>query len=398
MGRIKVLIADDEPQVRAALAEVIESDESLVLVGVARDAEEAVMLASADAPDVALLDVLMPGGGGTRATREIKSVAPLVSVIALSAHEDRSRVLSMLEAGAVSYLVKGTPIDEILEAIHRAALGQGTLGAEVTGEVVRELAGHLEREAHETEERNRSVGRLRGLLAEGGPTMVFQPIVNLVTGATVGHEALARFPDGGPEEWLREAARTGLRDALELAAVQNALEQLSRLPEQTYLSVNLSPETVTGGGFADTIDPPSFDRVVLEVTEHAPVDDYEAIERALLGFRAGGGRLAIDDAGAGFASLRHILRLAPDIIKIDMSLTRNIHRDGARRALAAALISFASQIKAEIVAEGIETAEELDALTQLGVIYGQGYHLARPAPLPIGWASSTPDRAHNARK
>lgn len=113
--------------------------------------------------------------------------------------------------------------------------------------------------------------------------------------------------------------------------------------------------------------------MVLEVTEHAAVDDYQALAEGLRDIRTAGGRLAIDDAGAGFASLRHIVRLTPEIIKLDIPLTRGIHADRIRRALASALISFASEVGAAIVAEGVETPEEVDALLALRVRYAQGY-------------------------
>jgi EAL domain-containing protein (putative c-di-GMP-specific phosphodiesterase class I) len=119
---------------------------------------------------------------------------------------------------------------------------------------------------------------------------------------------------------------------------------------------------------------------VIEVTEHVPVEDYDALNAHLEGLRARGTRLAIDDAGAGFASLRHILLLHPDVIKLDVSLTRGVEDDIARRALASAFISFAAEIGATIVAEGIETRTQFETLRRLGVRYGQGWYLARPAP------------------
>jgi EAL domain-containing protein (putative c-di-GMP-specific phosphodiesterase class I) len=121
----------------------------------------------------------------------------------------------------------------------------------------------------------------------------------------------------------------------------------------------------------------------VEITEQAQVEDYDELNVALGHLREVGVRIAVDDAGAGYASLRHILRLEPDVIKLDKSLVRNVHRDRPRRALATALISFAAEIGATIVAEGIESAEELDALRDLGVTFGQGYHLARPHRPPV---------------
>ncbi|HEV8420861.1 MAG TPA: EAL domain-containing protein, partial [Actinomycetota bacterium] len=122
-------------------------------------------------------------------------------------------------------------------------------------------------------------------------------------------------------------------------------------------------------------------RIVVEITEHAQVADYAELLEALGDFRSRGGRLAIDDAGAGFASLRHVLVLLPDVIKLDISLTQGIDRDRNRRALASAMISFAAEIGATIIAEGIETRDELDSLRSLGVRYGQGFYIGRPRQL-----------------
>src|SRR5207302_1055710 len=132
--------------------------------------------------------------------------------------------------------------------------------------------------------------------------------------------------------------------------------------------------------------------LVIEITEHAPVEDYDGLNEALRSFRERGGRLAVDDAGAGFSSLRHILRLVPDFIKLDGALTRGIDTDRTRRALGAALISFASEIGVPIIAEGIETQAEVDALRALEVTCGQGFFLGEPGPLaapaPVGRSST----------
>jgi EAL domain-containing protein (putative c-di-GMP-specific phosphodiesterase class I)/CheY-like chemotaxis protein len=387
MDPIRVLVADDEPEVLSALADVVRSDRSLLLVGTAGDASQAVELAEAHRPDVALVDVVMPNGGGTRAAEGIRAASPRTRILAFSAHGDRSSVMAMLRAGAVGYLVKGAPVAEVLDAVHRAWRGDTVLSTDVAGQVVHELAGHLRREAREVSARRDRTGRIRRLLQAGGPTMVFQPIVRIGTGETVGFEALSRFPELTPDVWFTEASEVGLREDLELSALAAALVHLPELPAPTYLSVNVSPQTMLLPEFARGLlsVPPA--RVVLEVTEHAAVEDYGSLEQALRGHRARGMRVAVDDAGAGFASLRHILRLAPDLIKLDLSLTRDIHRDRSRRALATALISFASEIGAEIVAEGVEARDELEALAALEVGFAQGYYLGRPGPLPPGQAS-----------
>jgi EAL domain-containing protein (putative c-di-GMP-specific phosphodiesterase class I) len=382
-GNIRILIADDEPSVREALAELIATEPSLELVGSAEDAGQAAEMAVAHHPDIAIVDVKMPGGGGARATREIRRGSPGTKVIALSAYGDRSTVLEMLRAGASAYLVKGSPADEILVAIHRTAVGQGALSAEITSEVIDELAGQLERQEQAAEAQRRQVQRIREILQDGGPAVVFQSIFDLRAGNVVGKEALARFPGHPartPDLWFADAATVGLRVELEIAAVRAAVSQAGEL-DGTFLALNVSPEALSSVRFLRLLPELPTERVVLEVTEHAPVEDYESLSRSLQQLRAEGVRLAIDDAGAGFASLRHILRLAPDFIKLDISLTRGIDGDQARRALASALISFASEIGAAIIAEGIESGAEVEALRALGVVYGQGFHLGWPQPI-----------------
>ena len=382
--RTRVLIVEDEPSLREALAHALDNEPDVELVGVAGGVAEGGRLAGRRRPDVALVDVKMPEGGGVAATREIRKWSPETQVIALSVYEDRAKVLSMLRAGAVGYLVKGVSVAEILKAIHRAARGLGSLSAEVTGGVVHELAGHLERAGEESQRLADVRGRCRRVLAGDGLSMVFQPIVDLTSHSAVGMEALARFPSPPPRPdlWFEEAGAVGLRDELEVAALRAALDKLPSLPGDTYLSVNLSPETTISSDGQRALASVPPDRVVVEITEHARVEDYDVLGEALGPLRRQGARLAVDDAGAGFASLSHILRLAPDIIKLDITLTRDIDHDSARRALASGLIAFATEIGASIVAEGIETAEELETLRALGVTLGQGYFLGRPAPLP----------------
>ncbi|MGH2554591.1 MAG: EAL domain-containing protein [Actinomycetota bacterium] len=385
-GRLTVLIAEDEPEVRSALSELIMSERSLELVGWAADATEAIELAAAHRPDVALVDVKMPAGGGPTATRGIVERSPGTRVVALSAHDDRETVLQMLQAGAVGYLVKGTPVSVIVETIHRSARGEGSLSAEVTADVISELARQLRQGEGESRKRREQASRIRRVLSGEGLSVVFQPIVELSTGHVSGAEALSRFhlpPKQGPDVWFAEADAVGLRPNLEVLAAELALSCLQDLPPGTYLSINLSPETASSPPLAELLSSVAGERMVIELTEHAPVTDYASLSDALSEARSRGVRLAVDDAGAGFASLRHILQLAPDFIKLDVTLTRSIDRDRSRRALAAGLISFAAELPATIVAEGIETEGELNALRELGVHYGQGYYLGRPQPLPL---------------
>ncbi len=389
---IRVLLAEDDVSVRNALATLIDREAGLELVGAVADAQRAIVVAGRERPDVALLDVRMPGGGGATAARAIRESSPETQIVALSAHDDRATVVEMLQAGAVGYVVKGAPIDDLLDTIRRAAVGQSSLSAEVTGSVIHELVDQLA--ARRTaEERLRVLTRRLDdtLVDRDALSLVFQPICSLDGNGMIGAEALSRFrgpPHRGPQDWFAEAGEIGREAELELVAVRRALEHMPDVPDPVYLSVNASPATIASGAFHELLEAAPAERIMVEITEHAPVSDYALMDRTLEGIRDLGARVAIDDAGAGFASLRHILRLAPDVIKLDGSLISGIATDRRRQALAAGLISFAEKIGATIVAEGVERADEVEALRDLGVRYGQGYFLARPAPLPPAPAAS----------
>lgn len=226
--------------------------------------------------------------------------------------------------------------------------------------------------------------RIRQVISETAFGFAYQPIWNFSTHEIVGLEALCRFrgqPYRSPDRWFADATDVELDVELELAAVEEAIKSLEAIPQTIYLSVNASPKTVLSGRLTPLLAGIAPGRLVLEVTEHARVDDYQALAAALAPIRRSGVSLAIDDAGAGFASLHHILSLQPDRIKLDASLTRDIDNDPARRALAAAFVFFSRETDAIIIAEGIETQNELDTLRALGVPKGQGYFLGRPTTL-----------------
>jgi EAL domain-containing protein (putative c-di-GMP-specific phosphodiesterase class I) len=173
-----------------------------------------------------------------------------------------------------------------------------------------------------------------------------------------------------------------LERELERAALESALAGFGRLPPDCFMTVNLGPEAALDDDMTTLLATHGPARTVIELTEHAQVSDYDALHAGLLQLRAHGLRLAIDDAGAGYASLRHILNLNPDIIKVDISLTALVDSDRGSRAMMSALVSFASEMGQVVIAEGIERAETLTALQVIGVHYGQGYLLGRPQPLP----------------
>lgn len=228
-------------------------------------------------------------------------------------------------------------------------------------------------------------------IQSNGVTTAFQPIVSLTTGQLLGTEALSRFSIPGqqrtPEDWFTDAAKVGLGIELEVHVAKLALNAATVLPEDAYVSVNLSPETLLWPGLRDVLTrtPIAPSRVVVEITEHASVKDYDELVGALQPLRKLGIRLAVDDAGAGYASFRHILCLSPEFIKLDRTLIRGIDSDPAQRALAAAVVMFAADVNATVVAEGIERAPELATVRRLSVDAGQGYLLGRPTADATDW-------------
>jgi EAL domain-containing protein (putative c-di-GMP-specific phosphodiesterase class I)/GGDEF domain-containing protein len=222
---------------------------------------------------------------------------------------------------------------------------------------------------------------------------VFQPIVSLADGATLGYESLSRFraePARPPDKWIAEAHAVGLGLEIEVECVRRALALRSTIPGDAYLSVNMSPDAILTPEMEAALGDGVLDGLVIEITEHDAVGDYARLAARLADLRGRGARVAIDDAGAGHASMRHVTQLSPDYIKIDRSLIHDIHVDHAKRALVRSMVSLEEDLGARVVAEGIERTEELRTLRELGVPLGQGYLLARPHrdPSPAPWSAA----------
>jgi len=242
----------------------------------------------------------------------------------------------------------------------------------------------LEPRVHLARERQNLRQRIQSVIDDARFTIHYQPIFRIQEHELVGHEALTRFmaePVRSPDQWFDEAIDIGLNVQLELAVIRRILADLHRFPSGTYVSINISPETILRGDIQNHFVGVPHHRIVLEVTEHASVGDYDMISRMLEPLRSLGVRVAVDDAGSGYASFRHILRLKPDIIKLDASLIHQIDKDPGSRALAAAIVRFAEQTDCIVVAEGVETKSELAVLLALDINKAQGYLLGRPQPL-----------------
>lgn len=210
-------------------------------------------------------------------------------------------------------------------------------------------------------------------------TPVYQPVIELRTREVVGYEALTRFASGErPDLVFADADQFGLLVELERATLEAAIDGAEHLDPDAYLTLNASP-TYISEGLSSALASRTDRDLVIELTEHKPVTDYDALARRL---QSVGTKLSVDDTGAGYSSLRHILRLRPDFVKADRSWVENLDDDIVRQELFRVMRDFTHRIGSTLIAEGIETPDELDTLIHLGVQFGQGYLLGRPEPAP----------------
>ncbi len=252
-------------------------------------------------------------------------------------------------------------------ASHLPSLEQlGALSGAIVGRQVMDFV-------QETETRT----RIRRIIDESLLRIAFQPIVRLADGEIVGFEALARFDDGTrPDVCVAQAHEVGLGLELELACARAALAAAETLPGTATVTINLSPGAVLANEATGLLAESTRDTVV-EITEHVVIADYDAVRSAIR--QRDHLRIAVDDAGAGFASLRHILELQPDYVKLDIGLVRDIQDDPARSAMVAGMVHFAAATGTRLIAEGVETTQEASTLVELGVEFAQGYLYGRPA-------------------
>ncbi|MFI7587354.1 EAL domain-containing protein [Spongisporangium articulatum] len=236
--------------------------------------------------------------------------------------------------------------------------------------------------AHEEDrlddERRRQVERFTALQGQGGPLPRYEPVCTLDRMQVIGSEAKCTLPEGFPsyEAWLTTAHAHGFGVEFELLAVRNAVGVVDLMPG--FLSVNVSPATITSDAFTESFASLPLTSLMIEITEHDPVTDYEAVQAVLAPLRAAGLRVAVDHAGAGHAGMRHVLQLVPDYIKLDAGLTGGIDRHFPSQAFVASMVTFAKKTAAVVIADGVETDAELHCLRALGVQVAQGPLLSEP--------------------
>jgi EAL domain-containing protein (putative c-di-GMP-specific phosphodiesterase class I)/ActR/RegA family two-component response regulator len=370
--KIRVLVADDDAAVVDVLKALIQSQDDLRFVGFANDTESAIELAEREQPDVSLVDVRMPGGGGVRAAREISRRCPPTKVIALTAHEDERTVIAMMAAGANAYVPKGESTERILREIYRPTNPPDAPEDSGLGVWTGEQRTTTRRPGDRRRDQQR---RIRDVLDSDAVSAIHEPIYDVQRSAVVGISARTRvawLPMRTADAWLAEAEAVGLLEDFELATFGAAIRDAGLTPAAAFILVHVSPATLVAPAYHEAVRQAGPERIVLEVTEHAYVEDYAPLNDALAPLRADGMRLAVCDVGAGLSSLRHVAMLAPDFLTIDTALTDAVDEDGVRHAVVAALAARARQLGARTIAANVMSVRQLEELTGLGVGLFQG--------------------------
>jgi EAL domain-containing protein (putative c-di-GMP-specific phosphodiesterase class I)/ActR/RegA family two-component response regulator len=381
---IRVVIADDEPVVAEYLQLVLGFEGAdFDVLATAADAGSAVEAVRRHEPDVLLLDLAMPGGG-VQAAQLVGSVSPSTRVLVFTADADGDDLLALVRSGISGYLTKTATSAEVVDAVRLVAAGGTDFVPGIAARAVGELATRLHDERNGAARAERARQRVERVIRSQGFTIVCQPVVGLSSRRPVGVETLTRFagtPHRPPDAWFAEAEAVNRRIDLEVATARAALALVDEIADGLWLSVNLSPATLLSGAVGPLLDAVDLSRVVVELTEHAAVDDYGFLNAALDRWRNRGLRVAVDDAGSGYASFAHVLKAQPEFIKLDETLTSDIDTDARKQALGRAVCQFAGSIGVELIAEGVETTAQLDALRAAGATLGQGYLLGRPTRL-----------------
>jgi DNA-binding NarL/FixJ family response regulator len=376
---IRVVVADDEETVVDVLRTLIGSDPSLHFVGAAHNAEDAIEMAVRERPDVVLLDVRMPGGGGMRAAREISKRCAPTKVVALSAHEDSDTVIAMISAGASAYVPKGDSTDKILRTIHR------TIDANYASV---DQPPQLTLISPLLPRRTQQSTAVANAILDGAITAEFEPIEDLATERVVGFDArprVATLPHRSYDNWLADAESADLLLDIEMAAFRASLLALAAIPDDLFLEFEVTPSTLTEERFRRAIRRQIGSRIVLSLSPLAPVDASVVGAAGPTGIlatlRGRGVRLAARDVGPGFAGLRHLTLLSPELARLDETLVRSLGQSFSTHSIVAALVACASDVGARLIAPGVDSEEQLQELRNLGVELIQGPIVGEPIPI-----------------
>jgi EAL domain-containing protein (putative c-di-GMP-specific phosphodiesterase class I)/ActR/RegA family two-component response regulator len=371
MTRHAVLLVDDEPAVAKAHSRVLTN--AGFEVTQAHDGVEAIRILQGKSFDAIVSDIRMPAMNGLDLLRSIRSTDLDVPVVFLTGSPNLESVMEAMEYGAFRYLTKPIAIGEFVDVVNRAVHVHGL--------------ALVRREAAETLD-SRPIGDRAGLEARfasglDAVWLAMQPVVSWRRRETFAYEALLRTEEvtmRNPTDFVDTAERLGRTFELGRAVRRAVARQVDDIPPTAKVFVNIHPSDLTDRELAspDGVLTPHASRIVLEVTERATLHEVHGLGKCVAELRALGYRIALDDLGAGYAGLSSFALLEPEIVKVDMSLVRSIHTSPMKQKLFRSFTSLCGDLGVQIVAEGVEVAEERDCLNELGGDLFQGYLFARP--------------------
>jgi EAL domain-containing protein (putative c-di-GMP-specific phosphodiesterase class I) len=327
--------------------------------------------------DVILTDLAMPGMSGIELLREVRVRDMDVPVIIVTASPALESALQAIDEGALKYLVKPVRAEQLIQAVERA-VGLGRISR-----LKRQALAMLQQRGDEPGDRASAIAAFDRALA--ALTMLYQPVVDLQNGTVFGYEALMRSTEkayASPLELLRAAERLDRLNDLGRRVRELVAAQVPHVPGGSAVLVNLHPRDLLDDAIFDPQAPLSkvAQSVILEITERSLLEDVPGTHARIARLRGLGYRVAVDDLGAGYAGLNTFAQLEPDLVKLDMTLVRDIHLAPMKRTLVQAMIEACRSLKVLLIAEGVETQAERDVLTELRCPLMQGYLFAKPGP------------------
>lgn len=372
--RARVLLVEDDAALRRAIGRMLERMGHQVIE--AEDGARAIELSAKDHFDVVLTDIMMPGVDGIAVLRAVRERDLDVPVLLMTGAPDLDTAVAAIALGALEYLTKpigtealGKSIDRALKLHELARTKRKALALVGSGSGAGDRAG-LEASFERA---------LQTLFA------AYQPIVWAKDGSLYGYEALMRSREPSlphPGAVLDAAERLERMTDLGRRMRQVAAEPMVAAGGVYALFVNLHPRDLEDDLLASAESPlqPIAERVVFEVTERSALDEIDDARGRVEALRARGYRIAIDDLGAGYAGLTSFVQLEPHLVKLDMSLVRDVHKAAMKQKLVSSMVTLCHEMGLLVVAEGVETVEERDALIRLGCDLLQGYLFAKPGP------------------
>jgi EAL domain-containing protein (putative c-di-GMP-specific phosphodiesterase class I) len=380
----RVLLVDDEPEVLRGFARVLKARGHEVTT--ASRGDEAIVKLAGGGFDVVVSDIAMPDMNGIQLLREVRKRDLLVPVILATGQPAVKTAAEAVEIGAFQYLIKPIRNENLCQVVEQ-------------GIRVRRMA-RVKQEAAELLGQGAALGSDRaGLEATFERTLetlwvAFQPIVNAKTQTIYAFESLLRSNEPTlphPGAVLDAAERLGRLDALGRAIRAKAAAEVANVVEAPSLFVNLHVRDLLDPDLLDPEAPLSkiAQRVVLEITERSPLEDVRDARARVAALRDMGFRIAVDDMGAGYAGLSSFALLEPEVVKLDMSLIRDVHKSSTKQRVIRSMTELSKGMGMEVVAEGVETVDERDMLMELGCDVLQGYLFAKPGkPFPsVNWGS-----------